>query len=58
MLFTEQSQIINLNDKAKQSKATKATYLNYHPLGNYPKDDNLNTMNHGESLKFNKPKQC
>jgi hypothetical protein len=28
--------------------------LNQTP-GNYPKEDNLYTMNHGESLKFNIP---
>jgi hypothetical protein len=27
--------------------------LNQTP-GNYPKEDNLNRVNHGESLKFNK----
>jgi hypothetical protein len=31
--------------------------LNQTP-GNYPKEDNLNTANHGESLKFNMAVCC
>jgi hypothetical protein len=35
------------------SPETLVFYLNQTP-SNYPKEDNFNTMNHGESLKLNK----
>ena len=35
------------------SSETLVFNLNQTP-GNYPKEDNFNTVNHGESLKFNR----
>jgi hypothetical protein len=35
------------------SSETLVFSLNQRP-GNYPKEDNFNTLNHGESLKFNR----
>jgi hypothetical protein len=39
------------------SSETLVFNLNQTP-GNCPKEDNFNTMNHGESLKLNMEKEC